>query len=327
MTTTEGLVQLYTTHYGTNLQMNLQQQSSRLRGKVTEGFYVGKQASPVDYAAPVSMRAPAGRFAPINRTDTNYSRRWVTPVDKELAQLVDKFDKLKTLEDPTSVLNRGSAAAVAREWDDRIISAVFGTAQTSTTDGSTLTAETWAQAQNTLTGSNTGLTIADDFGNGSTTIGMTVDKLIEARRLFRHYHVLDEEMQPGDLTLIIGAQQEADMLKLTEVVSREFNDRPVLVDGVITRFLGWNVIVSERLNFGADPVSSHSNCRSCIAFVKTGLHLGVWLDMENDISKQTQLSGQPWQLYTAMSSGATRLEPGRVLQISCGNDTTGGDTI
>jgi hypothetical protein len=324
-----GLYQLQTEQFSGNLQLNLQQLTSKVRGKVMEGSHVGKQAAPVDYLAPISMRTPAGRNALVQVVENNYSRRWVTPVDKETVQRINTFDKLRTIEDPQNELVRGAAAAVAREWDDRVIAAAFATAQISNTDGTTLVSETWATAQNGLTGSNYGLTVLDTYGNGSTTIGMTQDKMIEAKQLFRHYHVTDAEMMPGDLTMVIGSQQEADMLKLVEVVSTEFNRDEILKTGRIDgfRFLDWNFVLSERLQSGTGPSTSNANCRSCIALVKTGLYLGLWLDVENLITRETLISGAPWQIMTMMSSGATRLEPGRVVEVVCGNDTQGADNV
>ncbi len=59
----ENLVKLFTTQFSTNLELRLQQMGSKLRGKVREGFHVGKQASPINYLAPIQAKAPAGRFA------------------------------------------------------------------------------------------------------------------------------------------------------------------------------------------------------------------------------------------------------------------------
>ena len=95
-----GLVQLFTESFSTNLRLRLQQKGSRLRGKVMEGFHVGKQASPVDYMAAIQTKAVQGRFQPIEFTDNDYQRRWVVPASKDLAQPFDTFDKLKTIEDP-----------------------------------------------------------------------------------------------------------------------------------------------------------------------------------------------------------------------------------
>lgn len=327
----EGLYQIQTESFATNLALNLQQQLSMVRGKVTEGSYVGKQAQVIDYLAPVAMQAPAGRNAFVNVQDNSYQRRFVQPVNKELVQRLDTYDKLLTTTDPTSALVQGTAAAVAREWDDRVIAQAFGTCPIgSSTDGTVNTTETWAQAQNTITGSNTGLTINDQFGNGTTTIGMTVEKLIEARRIFRHYHVTQPEMMPGELSLAIASQQEADLMKQVEVVSTEFWAKEILSKGSMDgmQFLGWNIILSERLQYGSDPVNTgDANCRFCIAWVRTGMHLGVWLDSENLITREALVSGAPWQIHTMMSSGASRLEPGRLLEISCGNDTSAGDNI
>lgn len=278
------------------------------------GSHVGKAASPVQYVAPIVAEAPSGRFSPLNRIDATFQRRWVFPSERETVQLIDSFDRLQTIVDPTSEYTRNASAAFGRAFDDIIIAAITGTSQTGTDTGA-LSSETFSQAGTASpSGSNS---IADTFGNGSTTIGMTVEKLIEARRLFRKNHV---DLEAEELTLVIGSQQEADLLKLVQVVSTEFNDRPVLVDGRIQRFLGWNIVVSERLNVA-------TNIRDCLAFVKSGMYLGIWQDMVNDVTVRKDLSSQPYQLYNKMMIGAARLEPGRVLKVQCGNDTSGADNI
>lgn len=299
----ENLYELFTTQFSTNLALKLQQMGSKLRGKTMEGQHVGKMASPVNQIAPIDLRAPAGRFAPKNRTDAQFTRRWVFPQDGEIDQLIDSFDELKTIVDPKSQYVQNAANAVGRSWDDAIIAAALGNAQIGT-DASSLTTEAFDTAN---------YQVATAFGAGSA-VGLTAAKMIEARRIFRHHHV-DLENDPA--TLIIGSQQEADLLNQVQLVSTEFNDRPVLVDGRLVRFLGYDIVVSERLNYA-------SNVRSCIAFVKSGLYLGIWRDQTNRVSIRNELSGEPYDLYTAVSFGATRLELGRVVQIQCA-DTTGGD--
>ncbi len=301
----ENLFTLWTEQFSTNLQLNLQQMSSIMRGRVMEGMHVGKQASPVQYLAPVSLKAPAGRFAPKNRTDATFQRRWVFPQDGEDDQLIDTFDELKTIIDPKSQYVTNVSAAVGRAWDDAVFAAAFGTAQIGTDAGS-LTGETFDTTQ---------FQISDTFDGGGSSVGMTVAKLIEARRILRKHHV-DLEADPA--TLVLGSQQEADLLKQVQVVSTEFNDKPVLVDGRITRFLGFDVVYSERLPYT-------STLRKCLIFVKSGLYLGMWKDMTNRVSIRNDLSSEPYDLYTSVSFGATRLEPGRVLQVLCA-DTTGADT-
>jgi hypothetical protein len=117
--------------------------------------------------------------------------------------------------------------------------------------------------------------------------------------------------------IVIGSQQEADLLNQTQVVSTEFNDKPVLVDGRLRRFLGYDIAVSERL-------STAANVRTAIVFVKSGLTLGLWKDMENFIDQRIDLSGRPWQLTTRTMFGPVRTQNGKVISILC-SDTSGSD--
>jgi hypothetical protein len=299
----ENLYKLYTTQFSTNLELKLQQMGSKLRGKVREGFHVGKMASPINQVGAISLKAPAGRFAPKNRTDADFTRRWVFPQDGEIDQLIDSFDELKTIVDPKSVYAQNASMAVGRGWDDCLIAAAFGTAQIGQ-DAAGLTAETF----------NTSLyQVSDTFGSSASS-GLTVAKMIEAKRIFRHNHV-DIETDP--LTAVIGSKQESDLLNQTEVVSTEFSDKPVLVDGRVSRFLGFDIVVSERLNYA-------SNLRQTIFFAKSGMYLGMWKDMTNRVSIRNDLSGEPYDLYTSVSYGATRTQPGKVLQVLCA-DSTGAD--
>lgn len=305
-----GLLDLYTTQFTTLIELKLQQMGSLLRGKVREGFHVGKMASPVNQIGAISLKAPAGRFAPLQRTDPDFTRRWVFPQDGELAQLIDSYDELKTIVDPKSEYSDNAAMAVGRAWDDCIIANAFATSQIGS-DANGLSGE---QFNASTTVGNVGFSVPIAFG-ASGSVGLTVAKLIETRRTFRHYHV-DIERDP--VTLIIGSTQEADLLKQVQVVSTEFNDKPVLVDGRVARFLGFDIVVSERLQF------TSGTSRNIIAFAKTGMYLGVWRDMTNIASQRNDLSGHPYQIYTATSFGATRTQPGKVVQIVCA-DTTGAD--
>lgn len=299
------LYKLFTTQFSTNLELKLQQTSSKLRGLVSTGTHVGKQASPIQQIGNVVLRAPAGRFAPKQRQDADNTRRWVFPRDGEIDQLIDSFDELKTIVDPKSKYLDAASAAVGRGWDDEIIDKAHGTCYTGT-DANSLSAETWA-------GFSSAYDVASTFGSSSAS-GLTVAKLIEAKRILRHNHV-DMDMDP--ITLVIGSKQESDLLNQTQVVSTEYNDRPVLVDGQVKKFLGFNIVVSERL-------VTASNVRSVIAFAKSGLYLGMWKDMTNRVSIRNDLSGEPYDLYTATSFGATRTQPGKVLKILC-SDSTGAD--
>jgi len=302
-----GLIPFYTTQYSANLELLLQQKGSKLRGRVGEGMYVGKMASPVNQIGAVSFKAPAGRFAPLDQNQTNQLyRRWVFPQTKELQQLIDTFDQLQTIVDPKSGYATGAAYAAGREWDDEILKQTTADAKLGQ-DASAFTTESF---------DTTNARVAVDYGSGSTATGLTVDKLIETKRIFRHYH---NDLDADPLTIIIGSKQESDLFKQSQVVSTDFNDKPVLVEGKLTRFFGFDIVVSERV-----PQTTVGTTRGVIAFVKSGMHLGIWKDVSTFVDQRIDLSGRPWQLYTNIMFGATRTQQFKVIQILCA-DTTGAD--
>jgi len=302
----ENLPKLYVETFSTVLYLKLQQTQSMLRGTVMEGQHVGKAASPVDYIGDIQMKAPAGRFAPNQPQNTDFQRRWVMPVDKEGYQLIDTFDKLKLLADPTSRYSDVAAAAVAREWDDRIIASAFAAATIGDSTGTLLTT--------TESFSTTYWQIASTFKSTAAS-GLTVAKMIEAKRIMRKAQVpVDTEAR----TWVTNSQGESDLLNQVQVVSTEFSDKPTLQEGKVTRFLGWDIKYSERL-------TSTSNVRQNMAYVRSGLYLGIWKDTESDLYRRRDLSGLPWQIATLMSSGATRLEPGRLLQVLCADTSAAAD--
>jgi hypothetical protein len=301
----QGLFPLETTQFATNLELKLQQMGSKLRGKVNEGFHTGKMASPVNQVGAIQSKKPAGRYAPKNRTDSDFTRRWVFPTDREIDQLIDSFDELKTIVDPKSAYVENAANACGRDWDDEIILQATATASIGQ-DAAALTTETF---------DTSAFQIASTFGASAAT-GLTVAKLIEAKRILRHYH---NDLDTDPATIIIGSSQEADLLKQAQVTNADFNgDKPVLVDGKVVRFMGFDIVVMERL-----PLTT-TNVRGCIAFVKSGLYLGMWKDTTNRVSIRNDLSSEPYDLYTSHSFGATRTQPGKVIQVLAA-DTSGAD--
>jgi len=301
----EGLVPLFTVQYATNLDLLLQQKGSLLRSTVDTGFHVGKMASPVNQVGPIVAKQPAQRFAPKNNTQANYVRRWVFPQTSDINQLVDSFDELQTLVDPKAGLTTAAAYAMGRAWDDCILAATTGTAFTGN-DAGNLSSETF---------NTTNFQIAVNDGASANT-GLTVSKLMHMKQIFRHYH---NDLDADSITFIGGSQQETDLQKQQQVVSGDYNDAKPLVSGKIDRFMGINFKWMERV-----PQTTTGSVRGCIAYVKTGMYLGMWKDLTNRISQRNDLSGEPWQLYTQAMYGATRTQLGKVLQVLCA-DTTGAD--
>lgn len=291
-----NLPSLFVQQFATNVQLLLQQKGSKLRQSVMSGSHVGKQASPVDQIGSINMQPVTGRFQAMGRVDATVDRRWVFPTDYDLPQLIDSFDKLRMLIDPTSSYVQNAVYAAGRQLDSLIIAAAAGTAKT----GETATTSTTLPS---------GQSIAVNFGASAST-GLTVAKLREAKRILMAANLdLDDPM--NELYCVVKAKQHDNLLAEAQVISTDFNDKPVLVEGKITRFLGVNFIHSEL-------VTANGSSQDLVPlYAKSGMYLGTWNDISTDISQRKDLQALPWQAYVYLTAGSTRLEEKRVTQIIC----------
>jgi hypothetical protein len=288
----------YVEQFSANIAVLSQQKGSRLEKTVTSGSYIGSQGTPVDQVGAISAIKVVNRYAPMGRVDATADRRWVFPVDYELPQLVDSFDKLRLLIDPMSTYVMNAMYAMGRAKDDEIISAYHGIAKTGN-QGGTSTALPSTQIVSVSQGS-------------ATPSGLTVPKLREAKRILMTNEV---DIDNDTLWVAVKAKQHDNLLAEAQVVSTDFNDKPVLVEGKVVRFLGFNFVHSERLLSGTDDAAGTSD--AIPAYAQSGMHLGMWDGISSDISRRNDLSGLPYQAYCKGTFGATRLEEKKVVKIWC----------
>lgn len=284
--------------FSTNVALLLQQKGSRLRGAVMEGSHFGEQASPVDQIGSVTAQLVDSRFAPMNRVDAPTDRRWVFPNDYDLPQLADKFDQLRLVTDPKSVYVTNAMYALGRAMDDEVISAFFGTAKT----GKSAASSTSFLTANVVSASQ----------GASAATGLTVAKLREAKRILMANEV---DLENDPVYCVVKAKQHDNLLAEAQVISLDFNEKPVLVTGMVTQFLGINIIRCERLTSGTDDLAGTSD--AIPIFAKSGMHLGIWGDLSASISQRNDLRGEPWQAYVKGTFGATRLEEKKIVKVWC----------
>lgn len=295
-----NITTFYVQEYARILNELVQQRDSRLRKGCTEQRYEGKAGSPVEQVGAIAMQQVTSRYQPMGRVDAPTDRRWVYPSDFDLPQLLDSFDKLRLLIDPKSKFVQNAHFAANRQFDDLIISAMFGTAKTGETGS---TSVTFPSSQ----------IVSVSQGAASAT-GLTVAKLREALRILRANEAIPDNDQPTDVYCVAGSKQLDNLLAEVQVVSSDFNPgSAVLKEGRIERFLGIEFIHSERLPTGTDDASGTST--KVGLWQKEGMHLGLWNDITTDVAQRKDLQGLPWQAYVYMTAGATRIEEKRCVQI------------
>lgn len=284
----------YAQQYGNNIELLLQQKGSKLSGRVMPMSITGaKSGVPVEQIGAVTATKRTTRYPPLAPANTPHLRPWVYPSDYDWNDLIDSIDKLRTIVDPQSAYAQNGAYAMGRAQDDEIITAYFGDRKTGVEGGTTTTFASESSE------------VAVNFG-ASGNVGLTVAKLREAKRLLMAAEV-DIENDP--LYCVVTAKQHDNLLAEFQVISLDFNEKPVMVEGKVTRFLGFEIVHTERIKT--------VTYREVPAYAKSGMVLATWNNITTDISQRKDLAGLPMQVYVYGTFGSTRVEGPKVRRILC----------
>ena len=276
--------------YSSNVTMLSQQMGSKLRGAVDVETIKGKNAF-FDQIGVTAAQVRTSRHGDTPQIDTPHSRRRVSLSDYEWADLIDDQDKVRMLIDPTSSYAKAAAAAMGRSMDDVIITALGGNADTGVSGGT-----------------STALPSSQKVATADQTDGLTLAKLLDAKRILDNNDV-DPSLKRY---IVCGPQQIEDLLNTTEIKDSDFNTVKALAQGQVNSFLGFDFIMSTRLNFDA----TNTDDRLCFAFTEDAVKLAIGKDVTARIDERADKS-YATQVYYCMSIGATRMEEDKVVQIPC----------
>ena len=276
----------FVNQFSANVALLAQQRGSLLRKAVRVESVTGEKAF-FDQVGSAAAIQRTSRHADTPLVTTPHSRRQVALTDYEWADLIDDQDKVRMLADPTSTYAQAAAAGLGRAMDDVIITAALGTANTGASGGT-----------------STSLPAGQKIAHGSA--GLTIAKLISAKK------ILDaNDVDPSIKRWIaVSPEQIEDLLNNTTVTSSDFNTVKALATGEISSYVGFEFIVTNRLNTDSTP------SRQVIAWAEDGITLAVGKDMSARIDERADKSYST-QVYAAMSIGATRMEEEKVVEIAC----------
>lgn len=281
--------------YKTTVQFLLQQMGSRFRATVTEDSYRGQEGKSVEQFGVATAVKRTSRNSDTPNLDLTQDARWVFPNDYQWGKIIDDQDKLRMIIDPTSPIAQAAAFAMQRAQDDEIIDAFFAqsfTGQFGTTPENFDT--TNYKVANTVGGTSSGLNVAK--------LQAAMKALIKANK--------GELREPAYCA--ISSEEHDALLKEAQVSNADYNGgAAVLVDGIVKRFMGFEFIITERL-----LTDSTGTYRLCPAWLKSGMHLGLWEDIVAKIAERSDKSFST-QVFTRMTIGATRLMAGKVIQLEC----------
>ena len=276
--------------YSSNVTMLSQQMGSKLRGSVDVENINGKNAF-FDQVGVTAAQIRTSRHGDTPQIDTPHSRRRLSLADYEWADLVDDVDKVRMLVDPTSSYAKAAAAAMNRSIDDVIITAMNASASTGVAGGT-----------------STALPSSQKTATSDQSDGLTIAKLLSAKKIMD-----DNDVDPSLKRYIVcGPQQISDLLGTTSVTSADFNTVRALSTGEVNSFLGFEFIMSTRLNKDA----TNTTDRLVFAYTEDAIKLGIGKDIGAKISERADKSYST-QVYYSMSLGAVRMQEEKVVQIPC----------
>jgi len=276
--------------YSSNVSLLAQQMGSKLRGAVDVETIRGKNAF-FDQIGASAAVVRSTRHGATPQITTPHSRRRVSLADYEWADLIDDLDKVRMLSDPTSNYAKAAAAAMNRSIDDVIITALNASSDTGVAGGTAVA-----------------LPSTSKFATTQQTDGLTVAKLLESK-----YFLDNGNVDPSiKRWFVCGPKQIQDLLNTTEVKSSDYNTVKALAQGSINSFLGFEFIMSTRLNNDA----THTDDRLCFAFTQDAIKLAIGADVKAKITERDDKS-YATQVYYSMALGATRMEEEKVFQVPC----------
>lgn len=255
-----------------------QQKGAKLKGKVREESITGKQYYFERLGATAAVKRTT-RHGDTPLVHSPHSRRMVTLVDYEWADLVDDQDKIRLLISPESEYAINAANALGRAYDDEVISAFDADAKAGE-DGST--AVTFASEA------------AADLDFSAAAI--TVANMISLKRKLD-----DKDVDEDGRYIVISPAILDQMLRVTQVQSADYNTVKALVKGEINTFLGFEFIRTTRLP------SPAANMRYGFAWHRDSMGVAMGKDITTKIDV---LPGKSYatQVYVCGTFSATRIQ-------------------
>jgi hypothetical protein len=287
----------YQTDFSDNWEHLLQQSDSRLEGKVRRATINGKERT-FSQLGKSKMRLITTRNGKTIPSDTAMAKRWVRPKGYDEVTYIDQLDKvgLGELPTPQSEHVQSHAMAAKRTMDEVIIDGLEGTAYIG---------ETGTDAVDLGSGQK----VAVDY----VTSGVAANSGLTLGKLTRAKFILDKNEVPNENRYFIHtAKQLQDLLvNVVEVKSSDYNNVKALVDGNVTRFMGFDWVMTELLTLNAA-----TDVRTCIAYHRDGVVLGIGAEKSVHIDIRADLN-HTIQIRTVICLGSSRMEEERVVLVYC----------
>jgi hypothetical protein len=276
----------------------LQQRDSRFQAAVTDRGMIEGSSFTTNNIGLVEAREVTGRYQNKTAQDLAHETRIAYMADYDVGPIVvDAFDLVKLVADPTYKYRDLLIAAGNRRKDKTIYRALLDGSLTRTSEGGSVTSTTIPSAQQIAAGGT----------------GFTKAKIIQAKSLFRINEC--DEFNDEELFMAYDGVMLRQILADTTLTSADFMAVRMLQEGKLSdKWLGFNWLPYNALDVPSANVSRTA------AWAKSAVQYGTGMNVISSIRKNEDKRGHPNEVYACMSQGATRQDEKKVVQIDFANN-------
>jgi hypothetical protein len=275
-----------------------QQMISEFRARVRVEPISGNIAY-VDYIGIAPQRMVQQTLvAPTNLQEIPHSKRVIMAFPYPLAVPVPKPAMSRFIADPTGTYLQVILAEANRLIDWTLMQAAISSAATVSTDQ--------------LTPGSVSLPAGQTYTE-SGTVGATTWKVARAMTSFNLNNLGGKQWHKWLALSPLGIE---DLLMEPEIQLSTVHQVALeaIKQGEVKNLFGFETVMSNEL-----PFNSGTNMRTCVAWIKEGLCLGLNEDYEVDIGPRRDLNNLT-QIWTNIDIGATRMQETHVYAFQCYED-------
>jgi len=240
----------------------------------------------VDTIESIDLDTKQGRLQNTNWQEIGKQRRRISREEYTKAMILDRNDHLDWVVDPNSNITQELANGAKRKIDDLIIANIIADVATGQAGGSTTTFD----SNNVV---------------ASGSAGITKAKIIEGRKILRANYVDFSEA----MFLVIGSEQEAEMLAIDEFISADYVSNKPVVNGMIGTVYGLNVVINEGLDVA-------SSIRTCLMYSKSAFQLLMADEFKTRVDEVQEKEYAPG-FFASLALGGERMYEGKVVKVLC----------
>lgn len=283
--------------FSDSLEMLSQQRGSKFRSFCrTDNAKGSKTHRMLSQIQPVDVSLRTNRAETIDNTAVIFDGRQVNHKRYHFDTVVDDIDLIQTDISPEGPIVQSAVASMGRQIDTDFLAAFFGTALT-------------GEAGGTSTSFTAANQVAVTVGGGGSNTGLNIAKMRSAQQI-----LMDNDVDIDFEKPIMGISPKGhnDLLALTQVVSTDFNTRPILgTDGMVREFMGFRIVISTIVD---DTLNGSSHVRAPV-WVPSGMGCAIWKDITGNMRELPNFKGNPTKVEAEMQMGFTRLEEAKCVEI------------